>query len=344
MIALPVIGVAVLVFFFACAVIFFALNSSSRFSLAPYDAPTQTLGGEITKVAFGTTPVVAQTTSSPIPLASPSATITLPDGYTMYTVQWGDWMRRIAEKHGVSIEALVAANPTINPDRLYPGLVLIIPPPDGSTSASPTGGATPIPPSGNPTTYIVQQGDFFYAIARKFNISVVQLQAANPGVNPNVLYTGQVLNIPGAVAPGTFASGTTTSVPFGAATPIPANATTPPYRYKSANKRCEHSGNYFIDGSVYYQSVQITGVNVVISSAPDGTVTGRAVSGARVGYPTNFNLQDEEYRISPGQKRFVWVVENGQRSSDIVEFSFNALPETDSNSCWRGLVDFIRLY
>jgi LysM repeat protein len=112
-----------------------------------------------------------------------------------YTVQWGDWLNKIAQRFGITTQALLAANPGINPNRIYPGQVLKIPD-SGAPGPTPAPGApTPTTPSG-PTTYTVQRGEWFYAIARKFGVSVPALQAANPGVNPNLLSPGQVLNIP----------------------------------------------------------------------------------------------------------------------------------------------------
>jgi LysM repeat protein len=50
-----------------------------------------------------------------------------------------------------------------------------------------------------PGKYTVVAGDTVYAIARKFNISVDALIAANPttlGFNPNYITPGMQLNIP----------------------------------------------------------------------------------------------------------------------------------------------------
>jgi LysM repeat protein len=137
-------------------------------------------------------------TSAPIPASAPGT----------YVVQWGDWLNKIAARFGVSPQALLAANPGLNPNRIYPGQVLNIP---GAGASIPT----PTPPSGQPpatgpTTYTVQNGDWIYAIARKFGISVPALLAANPGINPNFVYPGQVLNIPGSGTPGTTPPGTGT--------------------------------------------------------------------------------------------------------------------------------------
>jgi LysM repeat protein len=110
-------------------------------------------------------------------------------------------LNKIAAQLGVTPQAIIAANPGLNPNRIYPGQVLNIP---GGGTPAPTSapGATPtIIPSG-PTTYTVQRGEWIYAIARKFGVTVPALLAANPGVNPNFVYPGQVLNIPGNVPPG----------------------------------------------------------------------------------------------------------------------------------------------
>ncbi|HUG38958.1 MAG TPA: D-alanyl-D-alanine carboxypeptidase/D-alanyl-D-alanine-endopeptidase [Longimicrobiales bacterium] len=47
------------------------------------------------------------------------------------------------------------------------------------------------------STYVVKSGDTLDAIARRNGISVVRLEAANPGVNPLRLMPGQELTIPG---------------------------------------------------------------------------------------------------------------------------------------------------
>ncbi|KAL8801032.1 MAG: hypothetical protein Q9200_007067 [Gallowayella weberi] len=46
-------------------------------------------------------------------------------------------------------------------------------------------------------SYTIQPGDTFWAISQKLHISLNDLQAANPGVNPTALQVGQVINLPG---------------------------------------------------------------------------------------------------------------------------------------------------
>jgi g-D-glutamyl-meso-diaminopimelate peptidase len=73
---------------------------------------------------------------------------------------------------------LAAANPQLDdPDRLVPGLVIRIP---------------------NPLIrrYVIQPGDTFYEIARRFDIGLQDLQKANPGVRPDRLCVGQCIVLP----------------------------------------------------------------------------------------------------------------------------------------------------
>jgi peptidoglycan DL-endopeptidase LytF len=50
------------------------------------------------------------------------------------------------------------------------------------------------------TTYVVQPGDTFFRIAQRCGVTLAALQAANPQIsNINLIFPGQVLNIPGAV-------------------------------------------------------------------------------------------------------------------------------------------------
>ena len=58
-----------------------------------------------------------------------------------YTIQAGDTMSELAQKFGVSLDALIAANPSISPNIMPVGAALLIP----TDQKNPTGESTPTP-------------------------------------------------------------------------------------------------------------------------------------------------------------------------------------------------------
>ena len=117
-----------------------------------------------------------------------------------YTVVFGDYMSLIAQRCGISLDMLVAANPQIaNPWWIYPGQVLNIP---SDILIPPTGGD---PPPAGSTSYTVRAGDTLFRIALAYGTSVPVLQSANTWItNPDLIYPGQVITIPpGGVIPPT---------------------------------------------------------------------------------------------------------------------------------------------
>jgi LysM repeat protein len=104
-----------------------------------------------------------------------------------YVVQPGDWLSTIANRCGVTLAQLYAANPGVG-YYIYPGQVLVIP-----------GGYSGSPGDSYNGTYTVQYGDSFSVIASRYGVSVSALWAANPHVwNINRIYPGQVLYVPGS--------------------------------------------------------------------------------------------------------------------------------------------------
>ncbi len=105
----------------------------------------------------------------------------------LYTIQAGDTFIGIARRFGYTLDALLAINPGVDPDRLQIGQQICLPP-------SPGGG--PFPCFGG-TIYRVQAGDTLYSIAQRYGLTLQQLLAANPEVtNPNSIQIGQPICIP----------------------------------------------------------------------------------------------------------------------------------------------------
>lgn len=143
-----------------------------------------------------------------------------------YVVQPGDTLWGISRRFNTTVDALVRANNIPNPNLIYVGQVLQVP--DGT-------GPTPVPPQPpQQTTYVVKFGDTLSQIARTFNTTVAALVQANNIANPNLIYVGQVLIIPGAPPPVVPPGPTPTPVPpppgmgfgFGGQTQTFANAAT----------------------------------------------------------------------------------------------------------------------
>ena len=119
-----------------------------------------------------------------------------PSGDT-YTVETGDSLSAIGAKLGLDWREIAALNGITSPYVIYTGQVLKLP---GSSS----GGETPAPdptPSGD--TYTVQTGDSLSAIGAKLGLDWREIAALNGIASPYVIYTGQVLKLPGSSSGGT---------------------------------------------------------------------------------------------------------------------------------------------
>lgn len=117
---------------------------------------------------------------APIPVQPASGT---------YTVKPGDTLSSIAVRYGTSYQNLAAINGIADPNKIYPGQVLRL------------SGATPAPkPVSGGQVYIVKPGDTLSAIGNRFGVSYQSIAQANGIADPNRIYVGQRLTIPGGGA------------------------------------------------------------------------------------------------------------------------------------------------
>jgi murein DD-endopeptidase MepM/ murein hydrolase activator NlpD len=112
--------------------------------LAACDQKTELIPTQATPVPFHT----ATSTQTPAVLAGPTQIIIPPTPTIVtYTVVQGDTLSSIAQHAGVSLEALLAANPGVSPAALSVGTKLVIP----------AGNSAPVEPTPTPALLPVRQ-------------------------------------------------------------------------------------------------------------------------------------------------------------------------------------------
>lgn len=95
-----------------------------------------------------------------------------------YVVRRGDTLHRVARRYGMNVTALYGVNPHLKEHSyLYPGQVVHI-------------------PVRTTSRYVIQAGDTLWDLAQRFNISLAELQSANPDAEPRRLRIGQTIVLP----------------------------------------------------------------------------------------------------------------------------------------------------
>lgn len=132
------------------------------------------------------------------PVAQATAQATTPDRVCQdsYIVRSGDTLREIATKCEVTVDEILALNEFIDdPDLIYAGWVLDMPGSEDNPVIIPNTGAATV----SNAFYVVKAGDTLPYIARRLDLTEEDILAINPQVDANaVLYTGQILLLPGA--------------------------------------------------------------------------------------------------------------------------------------------------
>jgi LysM repeat protein len=136
-----------------------------------------------------------------------------------YKIQRGDLLSTIATKNGVTIGAIMKANPNLDPKKLKIGQTIKIPAPAAAsagtrlaagTGSTPPTGATGVDAGAASGTYKVKAGDTLTKIAKAHGITVNQLRAAN-NMKTTQVQVGKVLRIPARTQRTAAATNTTTA-------------------------------------------------------------------------------------------------------------------------------------
>ncbi|MGC8830262.1 MAG: LysM peptidoglycan-binding domain-containing protein [Verrucomicrobiia bacterium] len=135
-------------------------------------------------------------------------------GLIEHKIEKGESFATIAKKYGVSVDAIVKANPNINPRRLQIGQIIKVPEKSGAaTTATPTSANTvsaaatktakpqslteqPSAGAGSDAKiYVVKPGDNLTKIAKSHGVKVTEIKAVN-NLNTDRINVGQKIKIP----------------------------------------------------------------------------------------------------------------------------------------------------
>lgn len=141
--------------------------------------------------------------AGPVDLAAPAG--------ATYKVRSGDTLASIARKHNVTPAALREAN-GLSADIVRIGQELRLPAGAKAGATEPTAAEAAVSAaraSGEEVTHIIQPGEKLGTIARKYQVTVNELAAANNITDPARIRAGQKLVIPGFKAVGAKPAATT---------------------------------------------------------------------------------------------------------------------------------------
>lgn len=110
---------------------------------------------------------------------------TQPPQDIVYVIQAGDTIGEIAQRYGVTIDAIALANNLANINSIQVGDSIIIPL-SGNISATPP----------QERSHTVAFGETLFSIARLYGVDLNELAAYNGIGDPTLIYAGQVLRIP----------------------------------------------------------------------------------------------------------------------------------------------------
>lgn len=145
----------------------------------------------------------------PAPAPAPVAAAT-------HTIQAGDTFDAIARRNGLSVAAIVAANPGVDPRRLKIGSTINLPAPSATAAPATTAAAA------GEAVYVVKSGDTLSRIASQHGTTVRAIRQLN-GLATDRITVGQRLKLP-VQAPVPEAP-----APFGQPQPQPVPGTPPTF-------------------------------------------------------------------------------------------------------------------
>lgn len=170
--------------------------------------------GQVLKVSA---PKQTTTTTKPI-TTTPAKPQTTTTATSVYTVQKGDYLGKIAGKYSTSVTNLKSLN-KLKSDMIYVGQKLKVPAQKAAVTPAITKPVATTPPKTTTpatnvkgtTDYVVQSGDTLGKIAGKYKLTVNELKALNKLTSDNI-FVAQRLKVPGTKTEPTVTTNVSTNV------------------------------------------------------------------------------------------------------------------------------------
>ncbi len=165
-------------------------------------------------------PAPGQAAPTPAPSDTPTATPS-PVPAATYVIKGGDTLMSIADDLGIDRNALLDANPDLDPRLLRIGQEIQLPS-AGAPRPAAVAAATDAAPAASPVrpaAYAVKPGDTLLAIAIRYDLTTEELIALNPRLDANRLQIGQEIKLPGSATPSNASSPSPTGTAVASAPP-----------------------------------------------------------------------------------------------------------------------------
>lgn len=204
---------------------------------APPEIPPTPQARAAVVVPTATATPTARPTLPPPPTATPTATATptpTPPTTVTHVVVQGDTLLAIAQQYGVTV-AVIRERNNLTSDILQVDQELVIPlptpTPGPATTEEASEDSTEESADSGEIVHVVKQGQTLGFIAMLYGVTVDDIQAVNPGLNPERLSIGQEILIPNQpvtpTPPAPTATATSEVVPTATPTPTPTATFTP---------------------------------------------------------------------------------------------------------------------
>jgi|GEM_PF-1061745 len=174
------------------------------------DITTLVAGSTPTTTVFSIEPAAGPTVTAPTAPAAPTVQAVVATSTATHKIQSGDTLYNLSKRYGTTVATLQSLNAGLNPTNISIGQSINVPstttaksdkmsklePAAGTTSALQFAQKSFNSPDITLAAHKVQKGDNLYRIGLKYNVSVIDLMAANDFNKPQDLVAGSTIKLP----------------------------------------------------------------------------------------------------------------------------------------------------